>query len=349
METDLQKYLSFMCEWESESEENIDSLIAEQYYFLYIENDGEFPVRAEFQELDNLALDYAEKAVREKLIDILIDAAGIEALFSFGLGMIIFVPLQIESIYERGRTSDAAGALHAKMNTIDSDIAARIGSNTDGFIKKYKANNNLIASKGINISAIECRTYLFQFMVEVHRRAGKLDTETFKRYAACARTVYDSDEIQKIYDAIKVLEQSGKKEEDVATFMLVLEGFNLPGNTLAETHIVRGFAVAHMIHNLEIDNDTIRTIALSNNILLDNVSGEALSAVNAMRQYAEGGLILFSVVDIVCAISCIVDIIEQTYKLVYAIEDDLTPKYVLFFKQVYDASQAYNAAISLKT
>ena len=153
-----------MGNWESECDDNIDSIIAEQYYFINIENNGEIPVYREIQRLDNLTMDYAGKATKSKLVDIFTAAAALDAVFSFGLGMVLFLPLQIASVYAKGSASDAAEALHTKMSSIDHDIAADIGVNAEGFIKKYKANNNLISAKGINISPTESRTFLMYLL-----------------------------------------------------------------------------------------------------------------------------------------------------------------------------------------
>lgn len=337
-----------MGNWESECDDNIDGIIAEQYYFIHIENNGEIPVYRKIQRLDNLTMDYASKATKSKLVDIFTAAAALDAVFSFGLGMVLFLPLQIASVYAKGSASDAAEALHTKMSSIDHDIAADIGVNAEGFIKKYKANNNLISAKGINISPTESRTFLFQFMAEVHRRAGKLDAKTFRQYAACARIIYSGDEIQKVYDALKLLEKSTKKEADVRKFLYVLNDFNLPDNDWTAVHLVRGFSIAYMVHNLEIENEVISTIAQSENILLENVSVGAFNMVDAMKFFSKGLISALSIVEIFCDIVCIPDIIVQTYKLLYAIEDDIQPNYQQYFESIYNAAQSYKAAIALE-
>jgi hypothetical protein len=243
--TDLITYLNYMSTWDTESDANIDSVIKEQTLFVQVGDFNSDPaVESEFNELKDLAMEVRNLTIAEDATKIAADAAAIASIWSFGLGMAAFAVLEATAIIEGKVISDKSKKLNEKLTTVDIDISKKINPNVDAYVAQYKLNNNLIASKapaGLDIKT--CRGDLMQFMAQVHIRAGKLDAATFRKYAESARIVYNSDEINKVYDALDELNLSGKTDVDVQKFMNTLVGWKAPVAATVGTELVRGVSI----------------------------------------------------------------------------------------------------------
>lgn len=120
------------------------------------------------------------------------------------------------------------------MKTVDTDISAKIDDDVHKYIVLYKANNDLIAStapKGLDTRT--CRSLLMQFMAQVHKDNGKLDAAGFKKYAESARILYNSSEINVVYNALDILKFSAKTDTDVQKFLEYLKGLDYPATELS--------------------------------------------------------------------------------------------------------------------
>ena len=82
-----------------------------------------------------------------------------------------------------------------KMSTVDVDIAGQINPQVSQYVDRYKKNNNLIASKAMEgLDTRHCRSILLQFIAQVSKAtSNQLTPDNFRKYAALARQLYQSD------------------------------------------------------------------------------------------------------------------------------------------------------------
>lgn len=345
--TDLITYLNYMATWDSESDANIDDIITEQNLFLQVgDYDSETAVNNEFNKLDDLACEVRDLTIAADATQIAADAAAIASIWSFGLGMAAFAALEASEIIEKKVISDKSKKLNEKLTTADSDISANINENVKNYVTKYKANNNLIASKAPKgLDTKTCRSYLMQFNADVQRRAGKLDAATFKKYAESARLLYNSDEINKVYDALDELNLSAKTEADVQKFMNVLVGFKPPQGVTIAKDLLMGISIAIMFRKLQISNKTIKATATEAGIPIEEVNTSAFEAMDAVGKFVTVVAVVMSVVDIVFNILDIVDVVKQCDKMCTQLQGPIKQSYLDYFNGIKEASKQYKAAI----
>jgi cellobiose-specific phosphotransferase system component IIB len=345
--TDLITYLNYIATWETESDQNIDALIDEQNLFVKLDDfDSDDAINKEFTTLTDLAKEVRDLTIAEDATKMLADAAAVASIWTFGLGMAAFAALETSAAIESAVISSKSKDLNAKLTTVDTDISSKINGNVEAYVTKYKVNNNLIVSKAPKgMDTQSCRANLMQFMAKVQKGSGKLDAATFKKYAESARIVFESDEINKVYDALDELNLGAKSEADVTKFMNTLQGLQLPELATFGLSIVQGFSIAIMSYKLGIANKTIKSCAKAADIPLEEVDSSAFGMMDAVGKFSAGVAIVMSVVDVVLNIIDIVDIVKQTDKMCTELDTTIKTSYTDYFNGIKEASKKYNAAI----
>ncbi len=349
--TDLITYLNYMSTWDTESNENIDRLISEHNLFVNLDDfESDSVVDKEFRTLIDLACAVRDVTIAADAIQMAEDVAAVAAIWSFGLGMAAFAALETAEQIDRDFISSKSNELNHKLATVDTDISSQINVNVNNYVIKYKENNNLIASKAPKgLDTRTCRSNLLQFMAEVERKSKTLDAATFRKYAESARIVYNSDEINKVYDALDTLNFSGKTDADVAKFMNVLVGLKLPENAQKGLSLVRGFSVGIMAYKLNIANKTIEAQAEAAGIPVEEVEASAFKTMDAVGKFVAVVAVVMSVVDAVLDIIGIVDVVEQCKKMCDELNTAIKESYKSYFNGIKTAAKQYKAAIAAPT
>lgn len=349
MSTNLITYLNFMANWESQSDADVQKVIDEQRLFVQL---GDFEsdsiVDDEFKTLIDLATVVRDETVEADVEHIAADVAAVAAFWSFGLGMAAFVYLQANEMLLRADISKKSGGLNTKLKTVDTDIASKISSKVYDYVKKYKANNDVIKAqdpKGVGLR--EARSNLMQFMSHVDRRykgKGGLTVKNFKQLAASARLAYNSKEIDKVYDALDELNLSKKSQADVAKLVNTLKGLNFTHKNILT--LIQGLSFAIAFHKMSIAKNTIEECAKAAGLPVEEVESSAFGMMDACGKFTAGVAIVMSVFDVYLSILDIEDIVEQTKKMVDELNDTIKPNYKSFFNGIKESAKAYNEAIS---
>jgi hypothetical protein len=342
--TDLITYLNYIATWDGESDGNIDPIISEHNQFVNIGDfDSDGPVNNEFSTLSGLAMEVRNLTISADAIQIAADAAAIASIWSFGLGMAAFAALEATVIIERRVISSKSSALNTKLTTADTDISAAIGDQVKNYVTIYKSNNNLIASKSpVGLDTRTCRSMLLQFMAQVERNTT-LTSANFRKYAESARLVFNSQEIQAVYDALDTLNLSNRTDADVQKFMNSLAGFTFGGKEAIG--LVTNFCVAIMFYKLRIANATIRNAAREAEIPIEEVDATVFETLDAVGKIVAVVTVIMSVVDMVFEILDIVDVVEQCNKMCDELNGSIKQSYLDYFNGIKTASAAYKAAI----
>lgn len=345
MSTDLLTYLNYMSTWDSQSDANINKLIDEQKLFAGL---GDFSsdsaIDSEFDTLTSLAKEVRDTTIAADAIQIAADAAAVASIWSFGLGMAAFVALETAKAIDEKVISNKSTELNNKLKTVDTDISAKINDKVYLYTIQYKANNDLIASnapKGLDTRT--CRSLLMQFMAQVQKANGKLDATGFKKYAESARTLYNSTEINNVYNALDALNFSAKSDADIQKFLGYLKGLNYPATQLS---IVRNFSIAIMYYKLNIANKTIEANAKAAGFEVAEVESSTFGMLDAVGKFVAVVAVVMSVVDTVLSIIDIVDVVEQSKKMCDELNGSIKDSYKAYFNGIKTASQNYNIAIA---
>lgn len=344
--TDLISYLNYMATWDGESDNNVDPIISEHNQFVNIGDfDSDSAVNAEFGTLIDLAMEVRNLTIAADATQIAADAAAIASIWSFGLGMAAFAALEAAEIIERKVISSKSTALNNKLTTTDTDISNAIGDKVKNHVAVYKSNNNLIASKApTGLDTRTCRSMLLQFMGAIERKNVQLNAANFRKWAGSARVVYNSTQINSVYDALDTLNLSSRTDADVKQFMDALAGFNLPGKE--EVDIVRSFCIAIMFYKLNIARKTIIEQARAAEIPVEEVDATVFETMDAAGKFVAVITVVMSVVDMVFEILDIVDVVKQCEKMCDELNGSIKQSYLDYFNGIRTASAAYKAAIS---
>jgi hypothetical protein len=344
--TDLITYLNYISTWETESDENIDALISEHNLFLKLDDfDSDSAVNKEFTTLLESARDVRDRTIATNSTQIAADAAAIASIWTFGLGMAAFAALEAAEIIEQKVTSSKSKKLSKKLETIDVDISSKINNNVESYIDKYKQNNNLIVSqapKGLDVRT--CRSLLLQFIAEV-QKATILDASNFRKYAESARILYNSSEVQGVYDALDTLNLSNKTDADVKKFMDVLSGLKYPTTELS---IISNACILIASQKLKIANSTLIRQAEIAGLPLERVEAEAFEAIGAVSKFATAVVFVMSVVDIYFNILSIIDVVKQCKEMCNKLDGPIKESYRSYFNGIRTSAQQYKKAIDYK-
>ena len=282
-------YLNYVSTWESESDANIDKLIAEHHYFVNLGDfESDHAIEEEFKTLHDLAVEVRNLTIAADATQIAADAAAVASIWSFGLSMAAFASLEAAVQIENRNISSKSEKLNSKMASADADIAKKIGTKVSNYVTQYTSNNDLIANKvPEGLDHRTCRSYLMQFMAGVEKN-GTLDAAHFRQYASSCRRLFDSEEINDVYDALDKLNFSDKDDDDVHAFIRTLEGFEF--TDMYALNIVRNVSIAIMFHNLRIARTRIaKAAAEAPKIPVDQVDESAFEFMDACGEGYCGG------------------------------------------------------------
>ncbi|KAH6975689.1 hypothetical protein EDB80DRAFT_829749 [Ilyonectria destructans] len=345
MSTDMITYLNYMSTWDSESDENIDKLITEQSLFVGLGDfESDSAVDSEFNTLTDLATTVRDETIAEDATQIAADAAAVSSIWSFGLGMAAFAALEVAVTVEKGVISSKSKDLNDKLQTADTDISAQINPHVNLYVVQYKANNDLIASKApAGLDTRTCRSLLMQFLAQVQQLNGKLDAASFRKYAESARILYNSSEINNVYDALDKLNLSAKTNADIQQFLGFIKGLDYPKAPLA---FIQGLSIAIMSIKLGIANRTIKENAEAAGLDVAEVESSSFGMLDATGKFIAVVAVVMSVVDTVFQILNIVDVVDQTKEMCNQLNGTIKDSYKNYFNGIKIASQQYNAAIA---
>ncbi|KAF3918647.1 hypothetical protein AA313_de0204767 [Arthrobotrys entomopaga] len=346
MSTDLITYLNYISTWDTESDENINKVINEHNIFVGL---GDFSpdsaIDKEFNTLDNLATTLRNETIAADATQIAADAAAIASIWSFGLGMAAFVALEASVAIQKNSISRKSTELNQKLTTVDTDISSQIGDDVHRYIIQYKDNNNLIATKApVGLDTKACRSILMQFMGSVERRNHKLDASLFKKYAESARVLYNSSEINKVYDALDELNLTEKTDADIKKLMNVIDGANFGGLPL---QIIRGLAITTMYYKLNIANKKIQVNAKEAGWEVAEVESSAFGMLDCVGKFIAVVAVIASVIDVVLDIIDIANVVEQTREMQKKLNGPIKESYKSYFKGIRDASVKYKEAMQM--
>jgi hypothetical protein len=175
-------------------------------------------------------------------------------------------------------------------------------------------------------------------------RNTTLTAANFRTWAGSARRVYNSTEINAVYDALDTLNLSQKTDADVAKFMNTLAGFQFGGKT--EISLVRNFCIAILFYKLKIATQTIREQAEAAEIPVEEVDATVFETLDAAGKFVAVVVVIMSVVNVVFQILDIVDVVEQCQKMCDELNGSIKQSYLDYFNGIKTASAAYKAAIS---
>jgi hypothetical protein len=87
-------------------------------------------------------------------------------------------------------------------------------------------------------------------MAQIEMAGGKLDIPTFKQYANSARMLFNSEEIQAVYNALDKLNMSPGSEDDLNNCINAIKGFTFGGSTALT--IVRFASIGIMANRINV-------------------------------------------------------------------------------------------------
>jgi hypothetical protein len=345
MSTDLMTYLNYMSTWDEESDDNINDIIKEHQLFTSLDDfSPDTAINAEFDQLTGLATTVRDNTIAADVIQIAADAAAVAAIWSFGLGMVAFAALEATEAIERKEISNKSKELNEKLNTVDTDISAKIGTKVNDYITQYKANNILIASKAPSgLDNTRCRSILMQFMAKVERKHQTLDTDTFKKYAESARILFKSDEIEAVYEALDNLNLSDRSDADVKKFLSFLKGLQFDSTALT---IIRSVSIIIMAYKLNIANSTIKECAKAAELEVSEVESSAFGMMDAVGKFVAVVAIAMAVVDTVLNVIDIIDVVQQTEEMCTKLDGSIKQNYKDYFNGIKTAARKYNEAMA---
>lgn len=349
MSTDLTTYLLYMSGWTGATEPDIQSMIDEHKLFVSLGNfNSDAAIDTEFNTLVDLATTVRDETIAADAIQIAADTAAVAAIWSFGLGMAAFATLEVTNAIMHKVISNKSKELNEKLKTVDTDIAAQIDPNVFKYVAAYKKNNDIVAAKQARgMDGQTCRSVLLQFMAQIESTGGTLDVATFKKYANSARILYESKEINDVYDALDKLNLSAKSDEDVKNCIDSLKGFTFGGSTALT--IVRYTSIGIMAWRM---NVATKRLAQYNEIA-EFVGAETETSVFKMMdcwgKFFAGIAVVASVADAILEIIDIVDVVEQTKKMVDDLNGKIKTSYKNYFDGIKQAAQLYNEAAKKKT
>ncbi|CAK7236264.1 hypothetical protein SBRCBS47491_009580 [Sporothrix bragantina] len=324
-------------------------MIDEHNLFVSLGNfNSDAAIDAEFNTLVGLATTVRDETIAADAIKIAADAAAVAAIWSFGLGMAAFATLEVTATIMQAVISSKSKDLNEKLKTVDTDIASQINPSVSKYVAAYKKNNDIVAAKQAKgMDGQTCRSILLQFMAQIESTGGTLDVPTFKKYANSARKLYESQEINDVYDALDKLNMSAKSDEDVKKCIDSLKGFTFGGGTALT--IVRYTSVGIMANRL---NVATKKLAQYNEIA-EFVGAETETSLFKMMdcwgKFFAGIAVVASVADAILEILDIVEVVEQTKKMVDDLNGRIKTSYKSYFDGIKQAAQLYNEAAKKKT
>lgn len=349
MSTDLITYLNYMSGWTGAADKDIQSMLDEHSLFLSLGNfNSDTAIDTEFKTLVGLATTVRDETIAADAIQIAADAAAVAAIWSFGLGMAAFVTLEVTNAIMHGVISSKSKELNDKLKTVDTDIAALIDANVSKYVTSYKANNNIVAAKAAKgMDGQTCRSILLQFMAQIEAKGSKLDVATFKTYANSARTLYESKEINDVYDALDKLNMSAKSEDDITKCIDSIKGFEY-GGSIALT-IVRYVSIGIMANRMNVAIKKLAQYNELNELLGFEKETSVFKMMDCWGKFFAGIAVVASVADAILEIIDIVEVVDQAKKMVDDLNGKIKTSYKDYFDGIKQAAKLYGEAIKKKS
>jgi len=274
------------------------------------------------------------------------DGAAEVALSSFGLGLAVFLPLEVEAVVQQGRVSTKAEELNNKLASADDDIAKKIGTQVSKYVTQFKANNKMIflkAAKGLDTRT--CRANLMHLMAGVEQNAT-LDVAHFRQYAGSCRLLFDSEEINKVYDALDKLNLSDAKDD--AAVQRFMESLALIHFDHKAVEVVQSVCVSILITRIGLGMPQIARIAQAVGNRWEILRVDALDILVSVSSYAKLVGSIFDVVDMVFEIYSMVDVVQQCKTLCDKLDGPIKQSYKDYFGGIKEASIQCKASIAKK-
>lgn len=313
MSTDMITYLNYMPTWDSETDENIQRIINKQELFASVGDfNSDSAVDAEFDVLTDMAKTLRNETIAADATQIAADGATVAAIWTFGLGMAAFAALETAETIKKTVISDKSKELNNKLATINADISTKINQQVNIYVIQYKVNNNLITSKAPK--GLDARRYcsiLMQFTAYIYKYNGTFNIPGFKKYTESARILYNSNEINNIYNALDKLNLSAKSANNITQILGYIKGLNFSSTAIS---IVRNISITIMAYKLNITNKTIAKYAKAAGLEVAEVESSAFGIIDAVGKFTAVVAVVISVVDTVLEVLDIIDVVEQTKK-----------------------------------
>lgn len=345
--TDLITYLNYISTWETESDENIDNLIKENDYFLMLDDfNSDKAVDNEFDEIYKLACSVRDQTIAVDAVRIAENVAAISAIWTFGFSMAAFASLAATRVIQERLISKYSGELNQRLASADTNISNAIGENVKKYILKYKENNHYINAKApVGLDTRTCRSNLFQFMGAVQKKAKKLDAKTFRSYAESARILYNSEEINKVYNALDELNFSKKTAEDIKKCMEVIKGINIPPGARYALDIILPLSFYIMAYKFKISIDIIKKQAVEAGLPAEEVNTGSFEVMDAIGKFATAITVTLNIVDIFLAIFDMIAVVQQCKEMCDKLNNVIRVNYKDYFNGIKHASIEYKKAI----
>ena len=262
--------------------------------------------------------------------------------------MLAFAALEASATILRAIISSKSKDLNNKLTAVDIDIAALIDPKVVQYIAAYKANNNIVAAKQAKgMDGQTCRSILLQFMGQIEMADGKLDVDTFKQYANSARMLFNSEEIKAVYNALDKLNMSPKSDDDLKNCIDSIKSFKFDGSTAVT--LVRYGSIGIMANSLKIATKRLAQYNEIAEIMGAEKRTSVFKMMDCWGKFFAGIAVIASVTDAVLEIIDIVNVVEQSNKMVDDLNGKIKTSYKDFFNGIKEAAKHYNEAITKKT
>jgi hypothetical protein len=343
--TDLITYLNYISTWEDAVDADVQSIIDEQNLFINVGDfDSDSVVEKQIGEAYSLACTVRDLTIAADSIQMATDVAAVASIWSFGIGMAAFVVLEATEMIDKAVISSKSKDLTNKLMNLDTDISVDINDQVKNYVTKFKANNKLIISKAPKgLDTQHCRADLMQFMAQIHHKET-LTPASFKKWAGSARLLYESKEIEKVYDALDELNLSGKTNTDLKKFMNSLKGLNFQEKWIV--NFVQGISIMIVARSFTGANQRLRLEAEEAGLPLEEVSVARFEQIDALGKVAGAIMIIAGVVDIVLDVYDIVEVVKQCKALCDELNTTVKSGYKSYYNGIKEASKQYRAAIA---
>ena len=232
------------------------------------------------------------------------------------------------------------------MASADADIANKIGTTVSKYVSQYTSNNHLIADRfPQGLDQRTCRSYLMSFMAGVEKHVT-LDVAHFRQYAMSCHRLYNSEEINDVYDALDDLNFSAEDDVDIQAAINTLHGFKFEGEDAVV--FVSYLSIAIMCNNLGIEHTRIRRAAQAKGIPVEEVNDSAFGSMDACGKVTVAVGVVTSVVDVIFEVLDIVDVVEQSKAMCDKLDGPIKQCHKDNYDGMKKASIEYQAALAKK-
>ncbi|KAF5710539.1 hypothetical protein FMUND_9464 [Fusarium mundagurra] len=176
---------------------------------------------------------------------------------------------------------------------------------------------------------------------------GRLDIATFRQYANSARKLFKGKEIEAACDALDDLNRSPKSDDNVKSCIGAIKGFTF-GDSTAVT-IIRFGSIAIIVNRTKAATKELAVYNELAELLGFEMKTSVFEMMNCWGKFFAGLAVVASVADAYLQILDIIDVMEQTQKMVDDLNGKIKASYKDFFQGIKEAAKHYNNAITKKT